>query len=111
MSHAFKFLLQNKRFMSHFLNTLPYTIKSPDYKDNTLPYYPRGSDPIQWARSNCVLKRSVTARPELSKNSKVWHCAILKCTKMLPNVTRYSILGTKQRLPFTFGFRSERLSI
>ena len=46
---------------------------------------------------------------ELSQNSKVRHCDISKCHKMSQNITRFSILRTKVRLPFTFGFRSDRL--
>jgi len=53
-----------------FYTTLPYTNMWDQYtplsnRDNTLPYHPHTSGPIQWAHCNCALQRSVAARPGL----------------------------------------------
>jgi len=36
---------------------------------------------------------------------------VTKCHKMSRNVTLFQIFGTKLRLPFMFGFGSDRLSV
>jgi len=55
-----------------YCHSVGETIHSPT-KLNTLPHYPYNSGLIQWARSNCALKRSVAARPCGSLGAQARH--------------------------------------
>jgi len=63
----------------NFHITLPYTMTLHfPIKLNTLPYYPHSSGPLQWGSSNCALKRSVAAHPDVLRWKKEFAHQLLR---------------------------------